>query len=159
MKARARVVAVVLLVGMLAQVAVLALDSKKAMYVGGTMTQVVKEETEGRLSTLDEAKMVFAADKNAGVIEVPYATIDSFEYGQKASHRIKTAILLTPWSLFSKKRRHYLSIIWKDEEGKDAGVVFELGKDMVRPTFMVLEARTGKKVTFQDEEARKHYAK
>jgi hypothetical protein len=136
-----------------------ALGSSKAMYVGGTITAKIPEKTEGTLDTTSREKLIFIADKGKGVAELPYKLIDGFEYGQKASHRIKTALLLTPWSLFSKKRRHYLSFIWKDEEGNDQGVVLELGKDLLRPTVMVLEARTGKKVVFQDEEAQKHFAK
>jgi hypothetical protein len=99
------------------------------------------------------------ADKGQGTIEIPYVKVESLEYGQKASHRIKTAILLTPWSLFSKKRRHYLSVIYKDKDDKDQAVVLELGKDILRPTVLAMEARSGKKVEFQDEEAKKHYAK
>ena len=34
-------------------------------------------------------------------------------------------------------------------------MVFELGKDMVRTTLAIMEARTGKKIQYQDEEARK----
>ena len=37
--------------------------------------------------------------------------------------------------------------------------MLEVGKDILRTTVMVLEARTGKKVVFQDEEARKNFAK
>ena len=33
--------------------------------------------------------------------------------------------------------------------------MFELGKDIVRTTLASLEARTGKKIDYQDEEARK----
>ncbi len=155
-----RAVAVALAVGLcFSSAAVYALDGKKVLYVGGTVTAKVKENSEGRLDTTNEERLIFVADKGGGQAELPYATIDSFEYGQKASHRIKTAILLTPWSLFSKKRKHYLSLLWKDAEGKDQGAVLELGKDILRPTITVLEARTGKKVIFQDEEAKKNFAK
>lgn len=137
-----------------------ALDSKKAMYVGGTMTTKVKENTEGVLNTSDEAKLVFIPDKGKGEpAELPYAQIETYEYGQRASHRIKTALFLSPWTLFSKKRRHYYSLMWKDEAGKDQGIVLEVGKDLVRPLAMVLKVRTGKDITFQDEEARKNFAK
>lgn len=34
-------------------------------------------------------------------------------------------------------------------------MVFELGKDIVRTTLKVLETRSGKAITFQDEEAKK----
>jgi hypothetical protein len=154
-----RFLAFLLLFGMAVPGPVLALDSEKAMYVGGTITARVPEKTEGVLDTTNPEKLIFIADKGKGVAELPYKMIDSFEYGQKASHRIKTAIFLTPWSLFSKKRRHYLSLLWKDEQGNDQGVVLELGKDLLRPTVLILEARTGKKVVFQDEEAQKHFAK
>jgi len=140
----------------------LALDSKKAMYVGGTVADLMPEKTEGTLDTNDKARLVFTPDEDAKVtraLEVPYRRITSFEYGQKASHRIKTAIFLTPLVLFSKKRRHYLSLMYKDRTGKEQGVVLELGKDILRPTVHVIETRTGKKVEFQDEEAKKHYAK
>jgi hypothetical protein len=33
--------------------------------------------------------------------------------------------------------------------------VFELGKDIVRTTLAILEARTSKQIQYQDEEARK----
>lgn len=136
-----------------------ALDSHKAMYVGGTITAKIPEKTEGRLDTTDALKMVFTADKTGVVGEMPYSKITSFEYGQQASHRIKTAILLTPWSLFSKKRRHYVSVFFRDGEDKEQAIVLELGKDLLRPTIAIMEARTGQKVIFQDEEAKKHFAK
>jgi hypothetical protein len=58
-------------------------------------------------------------------------------------------------ALFSKKRRHYLTINFKNEEGKDQAVVFELGKDVTRTMIATLQARTGQKVEYEDDEARK----
>jgi hypothetical protein len=58
-------------------------------------------------------------------------------------------------TLFSKKRKHYLTVGYKDEEGSDQVVVLELGKDIVRTTLAVVETRAGKQIEFQDEEARK----
>ena len=43
----------------------------------------------------------------------------------------------------------------KDAQDKQHAAVFELGKSVVRTTIATLEARTGKKVEFQDDEARK----
>jgi hypothetical protein len=153
--------AVVVAIGIVCGVCspVFALDGKKAMHVGGTLTGVVPEKAEGRIAITDEEQFVFTADKDQATIEIPYGKVESLEYGQKASHRIKTAIFLTPWSLFSKKRRHYLSVIYKDKDDKDQAIVLELGKDILRPTVLAMEARSGKKVEFQDEEAKKHYAK
>ena len=58
-------------------------------------------------------------------------------------------------TLFSKKRKHYLTIGFKDEEGKDQVAVIELGKDIVRSTIPIVETRSGKKIEYQDEEAKK----
>ena len=57
--------------------------------------------------------------------------------------------------LFSKKRKHFVTIGYKDNDGKDQVVVYELGKDIVRTTLPILEARSGKKIEYQDEDAKK----
>jgi hypothetical protein len=58
-------------------------------------------------------------------------------------------------ALFSKKRKHFLTIGYKDENDKQQAVVLELGKDVVRTTLATLEARSGRKIEYQDDEARK----
>ena len=65
------------------------------------------------------------------------------------------AILVSPIALFSKKRKHFLTINFMDENDKQQAAVIELGKYVVRVTLASLEARTGKKIEYQDEEARK----
>jgi len=57
--------------------------------------------------------------------------------------------------LLSKKRKHFLTIGFKDDSNKDQVAVIELGKDIVRTTIPIIETRSGKKVEFQDEESRK----
>jgi hypothetical protein len=66
------------------------------------------------------------------------------------------AILISPIALFSKKRKHYLTITYMNDEGKQQAGVFELGKDIVRTMLASVEARTGKQIQYQDDEARKH---
>ena len=134
----------------------LALDKEKAMYVGGTAN--VAPKTEGVLATTDDTKMMFVAEKGGGLIEIPWKRIDEAEYGQKVGRRVKTAILLTPLALFSKARKHYLTISYKDKNNEMQSAVFELGKDLVRTTLTVVETRSGRKITYQDEEAAKSRA-
>ena len=43
-----------------------------------------------------------------------------------------------------------------DGNDKQQAAVFELGKDVVRVTLATLEARTGRKIEYEDDEARKH---
>ena len=65
------------------------------------------------------------------------------------------ALTISPWLLLSKKRKHFLTISWKDENDKDQAAVLEIGKDIIRVQLATLEARTGRKVEYQDDEARK----
>jgi len=127
------------------------LNSQKAMYMGGTVPEL-KAETEGTFSTQDEKEMVF--QYKGGKLAIPYDRIDSLEYGQKAGRRVGLAIAVTPLALLSKKRRHYLTVNYRDANDKQQAAVFELGKNIVRVTLSSLEARTGRKMEYQDEEAR-----
>ena len=128
------------------------LGSNKAMYMGGTIADL-KESTEGTCSTADEKAFVF--EHKGGKLTIPYAQIDSLEYGQKAGRRVGLAVVVSPFFLFSKKRRHYLTIGFTDENKKQQAAVLELGKDIIRPMLADLEKKSGKKVEYQDDEARK----
>lgn len=128
------------------------LGSDKAEYVGGTVSSI-KDGTEGTASAKDDKVFVF--NYQGGKLEVPYDRIDDLEYGQKAGRRLGVAIAVTWVALFSKKRRHFLTIGFKDENDKQQAAVFELGKNTVRVTLASLEARTGRKVDYEDDEARK----
>jgi len=128
------------------------IGSKKAMFVGGTITSI-KQGTEGTSSTQDEKVFVF--DYKGGKLAIPYDRINDLEYGQKAGRRLGLAIMISPLFLFSHKRKHFLTIGYTDENDKQQAGVFELGKDIIRVTLASMEARTGKKIDYQDEEARK----
>jgi len=81
----------------------LAVDKDKAMYVGGTIS-AVQEKAEGKFNTQSENEVAFSAGSK-GSIAIPYATITSLEYGQKAGRRVAVGILVSPWALFSKKAK------------------------------------------------------
>ncbi len=144
------------------------MGSKKAAYQGGTTKDKdfagAKEGVEGTLHTDDETQLKFSykLNKTDHVYAIPYKDIVDLEYGQKAGRRVgaalATAILISPvglFLLFSKKRKHFVTIGYKGEDGKEQVAVFELGKDIVRTTLPILEARSGKKIEYQDEEAKK----
>lgn len=141
-----------LLLVLLSTELIAAVRGDKAMYVGGTLT--VAEKTKGRLDLTDEKTARFSWKD--GEIIIPYKKILSLEYGQKAGRRIGVAIAVTPLALFSKKRKHYLTIGFNDEQGKQQGAVFELAKGTVRSTLATLENRSGKLIEYESEEAKKH---
>lgn len=127
------------------------LGSGQVKYVGGTVGQI-KEGTEGKASTKDPAAFMFAYKQ--GQLSIPYDRINDLEYGQKAGRRLGLAIAVNPILFFSKKRKHYLTVGYQDGDNKQQAAVFELGKDIVRVTLATLEARSGRKVDYEDEEAR-----
>lgn len=144
------------------------LGSKKAAYYGGTTKDKdfpgAKESIEGNLNTANEKELIFEYRLNKAnrTYSIPYNQIIDIEYGQKAGRRvgaaIATAVLLSPvglFLLFSKKRKHFITIGYKDADDKEQVAVFELGKDIVRTTLPIIEARSGKKIEYQDEDAKK----
>jgi hypothetical protein len=135
-------------------VSVLAVGSKNVEYVGGTVPGL-SEKTEGFFTTTSDTALAFRARNQEA--EIPYKRITELEYGQNAGRRVGVAILISPLALFSKKRKHFLTITYKDKAGKEQAGVFELGKDVVRTTLKILEVRSGQEIKFQDAEACKQY--
>lgn len=132
-----------------------AVDGKKAEYVGGTVSGV-PEKTEGILDTKHPETLTFTPGKKGSApLAIPYQAITELEYGQKAGRRVAVGLLVSPIALFSKKRKHYLTITYKDAQSAEQAAVFEIGKDIIRTTLTIVETRSGKTIQFQDDEARK----
>lgn len=131
-----------------------AVRGDQVLYVGGTIT-TVPEKTEGRLDTTDTIVAKFVAKK--GSFQIPYQKITGLEYGQKAGRRVGVALAVSPLALFSKKRKHYLTVSFVDERGVNQGAVLEIAKGKVRSVAALLETRSGKKVEFESDEARKNF--
>ncbi|HWQ03245.1 MAG TPA: hypothetical protein VNL38_02090 [Candidatus Nitrosotenuis sp.] len=128
-------------------------SGKEVMYVGGTIPNL-PEGTIGQLNTASEKVMIFESSK--GKFEIPYESITSLEYGQKAGRRLGVALTITIWALLSKKRKHFLTIGFNDANEKAQGVVLEIPKGTAKSFIITLEVRSGKKVEYESEEARKH---
>jgi len=132
----------------------LAVDGGKAKYVGGTSAVPFKEGKEAPISLKADDALLFDAGKD-GKVSIPWASISDVEYGQKVGHRIGQAILLTPLVLFKKSRHHYVTLTYMDTDSKEQATVFEFDKGDIRLALASLKARTGKEISFQDDEARK----
>jgi hypothetical protein len=134
-------------------------SSNRVVYRGGTIE--AKAGEEGTLELGGAANAVYRLNKQQA-FNIPYSTVTSLEYGQKAGRRVgaavATAIIVSPvglFLLFSKKRKHMVTIGWT-VDGKNEAAVFEFGKDTIRPALATLEARTGKKFEYESEDARKN---
>jgi hypothetical protein len=119
-------------------------------YVGGTLP--LKGKAEGIVLTSDPVDLVFSYHRTE--LRVPYADVNLLEYGQNASRRYVLALTISPLLLLSKARRHFLTIGFQDPEGKQQALVFRVHKDDVRALLAALEARTGRRVDYQDGPAR-----
>ena len=121
-------------------------------YIGGTLDQY-KKHCDGNILTSDAREFRFQT-KGSSVM-VPYDKINLIEYGQKADRRYMAAVLISPVMLLSKSRKHFLTVGYTDEKGNQQAMVFRVDKNDIRTVLTSLEARTGRKVQFQDDEARK----
>lgn len=124
----------------------------KVEYVGGTMG-TIKVKAEGTMDLTGAEAALLRLDSE--LIEVPYERINMLEYGQKVDRRYAEAIIISPLMLLAKKRKHFLTVGFTDSEGHQQAVVLRVDKSHVRSVLVGLEAKTGRKVEFQDEEARK----
>ena len=88
-------------------------------------------------------------------VEVPYDKINVLEYGQKVDRRYLSAVFISPLFILAKTRKHFLTLGYEDSQGKQQALVFRVEKSAIRSVLVSLEARTGRKVMYQDEEARK----
>lgn len=121
-------------------------------YIGGTVADL-NEKADARMDTADSAKLVVQFKKQA--VTVPFERINQLEYGQKVDRRYLSAVLVSPIFLLAKTRKHFLTVGYEDAEGQQQAMIFRVEKSDVRALLVSLETRTGRKVTFQDEEARK----
>jgi hypothetical protein len=123
----------------------------KAEFIGGTVAAPVKSSVRVDLASAEA--LVIRLDKSE--IRVPYRKINTIEYGQKVGRRYAEAILISPLLLLSRSRKHYVTLGFQDEQQAQQALVLRVDKGDIRAVLAGLEARTGRRVEYQDDEARK----
>lgn len=124
----------------------------KAQFIGGTLSGV-SAKSSARVDMTGEDALLFRCDKTE--TSIAYRRINSVEYGQNVSRRYAAAVLISPLLLLSKSRKHYVTIGYSDAGGKQQALVFRVEKGDIRSLLASLEARTGRRIEYQDDEARK----
>jgi hypothetical protein len=132
--------------------AVAAEPGVRAQIVGGTVPSV-PVRSDVRLDLTGPETMVLRTGK--AELRIAYAKVNQIEYGQNVSRRYAEALLLSPMFLLSKSRKHFVTLGYADEEGRQQALVFRLDKKDIRAVLASFEARTGRRVEYQDNEARK----
>ena len=133
-------------------VLVLLLAQNRVEYVGGTLAAVASGA--GGSMELSDSRY-FAFYTRGTQVRVPYDRINLLEYGQKVDRRLLMAVVISPMFLLAKSRKHFLTVGYTDDDGKQQAMVFRVDKNGIRAALVGLEARTGQKVQYQDPEARK----
>src|SRR5258708_12055633 len=110
-----------------------------AEYAGGTILQI-PDSCSGSIQAVDDQYFVFYSKKARW--RVPYERINLIEYGQKVDRRYMAAVLISPLFLMSKKRRHFLTVGYTDEEGHQQAMIFRVEKPPIRTILATLEAPT-----------------
>jgi hypothetical protein len=162
-----RITAVALLVLLTTPILASALAGDKAAYVAGTIARfnMPSMRIEGRVE-IGPRQFVFVPDvglhAGATPLLIDFESIRHLEFGQHASRRVPLVVAATavlgPFDLLSlpaKSRAHYFTLTYAGDQGRTEVIVIELGKDVVRSTLAVVEARSRLPIEYQDEEARK----
>jgi hypothetical protein len=124
----------------------------KAQFIGGTLPGVAAK-SNARIDLTGAEALVF---QSRGVdLRIAYQRINTLEYGQSVSRRYAAAILVSPVLLLSKSRKHFVTLGYVDADGKQQALVFRVEKGDIRSVLAGLEARTGRRIEYQDAEARK----
>ena len=124
----------------------------KAEFIGGTVSGIAAK-TNLRLDLTGADTLVFHSGNTE--LGIAYQKINTVEYGQNVSRRYLAAVLISPLLLLSKSRSHFVTIGYVDEAGKQQALVFRVGKGDIRSVLSSLEARTGRRIEYQDSDARK----
>jgi hypothetical protein len=124
----------------------------KAQFMGGTLPGV-SSKASARLDLTGAEALVFRCGETE--LRIPFQKIDTLEYGQTVSRRYAAAILVSPLLLLSKARKHFVTIGYLDGGGQQQALVLRVEKGDIRWVLASLEARTGRRVDYEDDEARK----
>ena len=124
----------------------------RAQFVGGTVAGTFSR-CGSRLDLTGADTLRFHCGREA--MEVPYHRVNTLEYGQNVSRRYAAAILISPMFLLSKSRKHFVTLGYVDEDGRQQVLVLRIDKGDIRSVLTGLEAKTGRRVEYQDGEARK----
>lgn len=93
----------------------------------------------------------FVDDKSNTVVTIPYDKIKSMLYEKTSHPRYAEAIIISPFFLFSKTKKHFLTIQYTNAAGEGQFAMIHMDKGNARDIVAQAEADTGKKVDLSEE--------
>ncbi|HUD99365.1 MAG TPA: hypothetical protein VMR62_07295 [Bryobacteraceae bacterium] len=122
-------------------------------FLTGTTVPDFPSKCDVRLDMTGDQELLFVTRQLT--LHVPYDKVNTVEYGQHVGRRYAEAVLLSPLFLLSKTRKHFVTVGYVDANGRQQALVLQVGKGDVRAVLAELEAKTGRRVEYMDDEARK----
>ncbi|HEU5022925.1 MAG TPA: hypothetical protein VFT60_13585 [Bryobacteraceae bacterium] len=126
--------------------------ANKVSYVGGTIAGV-PGHSHAEIDVAGSAALSLHLENKA--ISIDWDDVTTVEYGLRVDRRYIAAVLISPLFLMAKKKSHFITIGFTDDGGQHQAVVLEVGKHDVRQLLVSLEAKSGRRIEYQDDEARK----
>ncbi len=107
-----------------------------------------QKEKDAKLTFESEKILLTHEDgaKKGTYAEIPISGISKIVYEKSSHPRWKTAVFLTPWALFSKGKKHWLTIQYQKPDGKEDFVMMHMDKENYQMIIATIESRTGKTV-------------
>ncbi len=111
-----------------------------------------EKKLDARLELDPEAKILTLSDEKNGIEKAtyavsPYSQINRIVYERSSHRRYKSGLLVTPWLLFSKGKKHWLTIEFDDVADQQQNFVCtRLDKNNYRRIIASLEAGIGLEV-------------
>ena len=99
----------------------------------------------------EKKALEFQNEKGQQIVEIPYDKIKSILYEKTSRPRYAEAILISPFFLFSKTKKHFLTFQYTDEKGEGKFMMLHLDKSNATDIVNTAEADTGQKVTREEE--------
>jgi hypothetical protein len=122
-----------------------------AQYYLKTPNEKNAKPIDGVLVLDATAKTARFVAKGKTEFEIPYSGVTNLLYERTATPRYSAAVLISPLFLFSKSKKHFLTIQYKNSEGQGQFALIRLDKKNWQTAIATVEAQTGIKVERTEE--------
>ena len=124
---------------------------ESAQYYLKTPNEKKTTQIDGTFVLDPSAKAARFVGKAKTEVEIPYGSITSLLYERAATPRYSAAVLVSPLFLFSKSKKHFLTIQYKNAEGQGQFALIRFDKSNWQAAVAAVEAQTGIKVERVEE--------
>jgi hypothetical protein len=122
-------------------------------YLTGTTLSEFPAKCAVRVDMTGDRELLFVT--HSLTLHVPYDKVNALEYGQHVGERILAAVLISPLVVLGKSRKHFVSLGYVDANGRQQVLFMQVNKADLRALLAELEGKTGRRVEYTDDEARR----